>query len=71
MIQSHEPEEQTEIWIHHTNGEADGMLLIAAEAKELTVINALGIGNPQDLSKIGGQFGVPQIGNKPAESGKD
>ena len=62
FLQSRESDEQTEIWIHRTSGEADGILLFAAESNELVVINALGIGRPEDLSKIGNQFGVPLPG---------
>ena len=61
FLQDREPDELTEIWVHSTKGEADGIVLISAEAEELVVINAIGIANPQDLSKIGSQFGVPNI----------
>jgi hypothetical protein len=62
FLQSRESDEQTEIWIHRTNGQADGILLFSAESNELVVINALGLSRPEDLSKIGNQFGVPLPG---------
>ncbi len=68
FLQSKEADEQTEIWMHKTNGVADGMLLIAAEAEELTVINAIGVTNPADLAKIGGQLGSPKIEKKEDEN---
>jgi Domain of unknown function (DUF4252) len=70
FLQNRETDEQTEIWVHKTKGMADGIVLIAAEAEELVVINALGIGQVNDLSKIGGQFGIPQIGGKSSGGGK-
>ena len=57
MIQSSENDELVEIWIHRTRGEADGMLLIAAEPKELTVIYAIGVKDVSELSKAGRQLG--------------
>jgi hypothetical protein len=57
FLQSREQGEQTEIWMHKTNGEVDGLLLISAEKNELTVINALGIARPEDLAKIGEKLG--------------
>jgi uncharacterized protein DUF4252 len=52
FLHTKEDNEQTEIWWHVTNGETDGILLIAAEEDELTVINAVGTANLQDLSKL-------------------
>ena len=52
--------ELVEMWWHVTNGTVDGMLLIAAENDELTVINAMGISKPEDLAKLK-DFGVPSI----------
>ena len=62
FLQSRESDEETEIWIHRTNGAADGILLFAVESDELVVINAIGLGRPEDLSKIGKQFGIPLPG---------
>jgi len=56
-----ESNELVEMWWHVKNGIVDGMLLIAAESNELTVINAMGISKPEDLMKLK-DFGVPSIG---------
>ena len=60
FLRTREENEQTEIWMHRTNGEVDGLLLIAAEANELTVINAIGLKNIGDLSKLK-NLGAPTI----------
>ena len=70
FLQTREPDEQVEIWMHQTTGEHDAMLLISAEEDELVVIHALGNIRPEDLSKIGGQFGIPQIGIEKAPEPK-
>ena len=38
-----------------------GLVVIAAEAKELTIVNIVGSINLDQLSKLGGQFGIPKI----------
>lgn len=38
-----------------------GMVVVAAEPKELTVVNIVGPINLEDLGALGGQFGVPKI----------
>jgi len=53
LLRSKEEKEQTEIWLHYTNGMADGMVLIAAESHELTVINGVGVTNLSDLKALG------------------
>jgi hypothetical protein len=56
FLRNQEDGEQTEIWFHRTNGQIDGMLLVAAEPGELTVINAVGLTRLEDLSALG-EFG--------------
>ena len=53
LLRNKEANEQTEIWMHYTNGMADGMVLIAAEKHELTVINGIGVTNMSDLKALG------------------
>jgi len=60
FLRNKEEDEQTEIWMHRTNNEIDGMLLIAAESNELTVINVLGLTRPEDFSNLK-NFGIPNI----------
>jgi hypothetical protein len=42
----------TEIWMHKTNNEIDGMLLVSAENNEVTVINVIGLTRPEDFSSL-------------------
>ncbi len=43
------------------NGQLGGLLILAAEPKELTVVNIVGTISLDDLSELGGHFGVPEI----------
>jgi hypothetical protein len=63
FLRAKEDDEQTEIWMHNTNGQPDGMLLVAAEDNEVVVINAIGLTNLQDLSRIGDEFSKLPLGD--------
>ncbi|MBY0505147.1 MAG: DUF4252 domain-containing protein [Bryobacteraceae bacterium] len=52
----------TEIMTHAgPNGTVDGFLVLAAEPRELTVVNIVGTLDLAKLSKLGGKFGIPKI----------
>ena len=53
VLRNKENKEQTEIWMHYTNGMADGMVLVSAEPHELTVIYGMGVTNLKDLTALG------------------
>ena len=68
FLRSEEDGELTEIWMHTTNGQSDGILLVSAEDNELTVINLVGSVNLADLSSLGnlGNLGaLSTLGGKP------
>jgi hypothetical protein len=69
FLRNKEKNEQTEIWMHHTKGEVDGMLLIALESRELTIINVIGMKNPGDLAKLK-DLGFPTL-EAPAKKEED
>lgn len=48
--------ETSEIYVHRDGG----MVILAAEPKELTVVHIMGKLDPSDLKNLGGQFGVPK-----------
>ena len=56
FLRAQEDNEQTEIWMHSTNGKMDGFVLIAAEEEEVVVMNAIGVANLSDLAALG-EFG--------------
>lgn len=52
----------TEIMMHKgANGESDGILILVAEPRELTVVNIVGALDMNKLAKLGGNFGIPRI----------
>ncbi len=44
-----------------TGGEIGGLVVIAAEPTELTVVNIIGTLKPEDLASLSGQFGIPKV----------
>lgn len=43
------------------NGRLGGIVVIATEPKELTIVNILGNLDPDKLADLGGQFGIPRL----------
>ncbi len=59
--------ETCEIYMKVEGDRAAGLVILAAEPKELTVVNIVGAVNLDDLSRIGGHFGIPQVDVRPGE----
>jgi hypothetical protein len=51
------------VWIFRKGENATGMAIVVAGSDELVVVNLVGSIRPEDLSSVGGQFGIPQIKN--------
>ena len=63
FLRNEEDGELTEIWMHTTNGQSDGLLLVTAEENELTVINLVGSVNLADLSSLGNLGNLSNLAN--------
>lgn len=67
--------ENVEVYFRNENGVIQGLAIIAAEPRELTLVNIEGPIDPEQLSSLGGQFGIPKIDmgkkqvKKPAPTG--
>jgi hypothetical protein len=53
--------EISEVYLHKDGG----LFIIAAEPRELTIVNILGHIDPGDISNLSGQFGIPKLDNLP------
>jgi len=53
-----------------TGASVEGLAILAAEPKELTVVNIIGIIDIEKLSKLEGQFGIPDLGIGPDDTDK-
>ena len=43
------------------NGQIGGIVVIAAEPRELTIVNISGTLDPDKLAELGGEFGIPRL----------
>ncbi len=43
------------------NGKLGGIVVIAAEPRELTIVNIIGNLDPEKLAELGGEFGIPKF----------
>jgi hypothetical protein len=65
FLRVQEHDELVEIWMHRTtNGQTDGILMVAAEDTEVVVMNAVGATSLSDLEALG-QFGELATGKLP------
>ncbi|HWC18945.1 MAG TPA: DUF4252 domain-containing protein [Terriglobales bacterium] len=66
-VRSKRDGENAEIYFKTDNtDQIAGLVVIAADPKELTVVHIDGPLDPRDLEKIGGDFGVPRVEARPA-----
>lgn len=65
--------EHTEVYLRTESGNITGLTVVAAEAKELTIVNINGPIRPEDLQELGGHFGIPKLdgdSGRKSDSGK-
>lgn len=61
-VRSKREKENVEIYFKSDNSnEIDGIVIIAADPRELTVVHIDGPLDPGDIEKLGGDFGVPRV----------
>lgn len=66
-VRSKRDGENAEIYFKTDNtDQIAGLVVIAADPKELTIVHIDGPLDPSDLEKIGGDFGVPRVEARPA-----
>jgi len=61
-VRSKREGENAEIYFKgDASNQIDGLVIIAADPKELTIVHIDGPLDPSDLEKLGGDFGVPRV----------
>ncbi len=53
--------EDSDVYMKMSHGQAVGMFVLSAEPTELNMVYISGPINPQDLSDLSGNFGIPQV----------
>lgn len=67
-VRSEHDGDNVDIFFRLENEKMAGIVIIAAEPKELTVVNIVGPLEVDQLSDLGGEFGVPRLKTKPISS---
>ena len=71
-VQSKKDGENTEVFLRlDKDGKIGGLGVVAAEAKELTIVSIAGSIDPEQLGELGGKFGIPKVELEKKKSGKD
>ena len=61
--------DNAEVYLRTGGGsQIGGLVVIAAEPKELTIVSIDGTIRPEDLADLGGQFGIPKLDVPPKKS---
>jgi len=67
-VRSEHDGENVDVFFRMENDKMAGIVVIAAEPKELTFVNIVGPLEIDQLSDLGGEFGIPRVKTKPLSS---
>jgi len=60
-VVSKKDNEKVEVYVRQLNNQISGMVVLAQEPRELTFVNLDGPISPDQLDKLGGNFGIPRV----------
>jgi hypothetical protein len=69
-IESSQDRETVEVWVRTEAGKMSGLAILAADPKELTVVNLVGSVDPNSLTELGGHLGIPKINVVPKQQNR-
>lgn len=61
VVDVKEKDETAEIYFNIENGQMNGIAVLAAEPKEVTVVHISGKIDPKMMQQLGGKFGIPNV----------
>ncbi len=64
------PKETTGIYLKSDGQKIQGLVVIAAEAQQLTLVNIVGAIQPEQLKDLSGKFGIPDLGGIEQKAGQ-
>lgn len=68
-VRSKQDNENVEVYFKKEGAKFTGLVVIATEPTSLTFVNIMGPIDPEDIAKLGGQFGIPEL--EVTHDGKD
>jgi hypothetical protein len=74
-VRSQKSGDNSEVYVKTENGKIGGLAIVSTEPKELTIVSIEGSIDPDQLSELGGHFGIPKVEtdsqHKNGKPGKD
>jgi len=67
VVETDSQDEKVDVYIRMVNDQAMGMVVLAQEPTELTLVHLDGAINPEDLDELSGNFGIPKSVHAPKE----
>ena len=64
-VRSKKDGDNADVYVKMENGQVNGLVVIAADPHELTIVNLVGLIDPDQISSLGGEFGIPKMTGKP------
>jgi hypothetical protein len=61
IVQARDGRENVEVFARLRGGEVDGMVVLVAEPRELTIVQIDGPVRPEELASLSGRIGLPRI----------
>jgi hypothetical protein len=62
QVKKREPREDVDVFLCLEDGKTCGLAVIAAQARELTIVNIVGSIDIDRLGELEGEFGIPKVG---------
>ena len=60
-VRSRKKGENAEVYLRNDGNQINGLMIISAEPKQLTIVSINGLIRPEDLQELGGHFGIPRM----------
>ena len=70
LVKSRKDGNNVEVYLNMMGDQINGLAVVSMEPKEFTVVNIVGPIDLNKLSKLEGQFGVPELGIEPDKTRK-
>ena len=71
-VRSSKSGDNSEVYLKTENGKIGGLAILVTEPKQLTIVSIEGTIDPDQLSELGGHFGIPKVDTrKESGHGKD
>ncbi len=60
-VRSRKKGDNAEVYLRNDGNQITGLMILATEPKQLTIVSINGLIRPEDLQDLGGHFGIPRM----------